>query len=156
MVNLNPLPILRPFLNLPQPINFELSRRMKSCSWIQYASDRKRKNGNAKKRTAKKFVVSKSALPASFFFLFLTPTRAVAARTSAVNNPPPVVTSSFAPPKPKPPTKKEGKKILKGVVMVKKKTKLPTASTIEKDLEPTTVKTDDLPPDAKRRKVDYS
>jgi len=82
--------------------------------------------------------------------------RAVAARTSAVNNPPSVATSSFAPPKPKPPTKKEGKKILKGVVLVKKKTKYPTASTNKKDLEPTTVKNDELPPEAKRRKVDYS
>ncbi|KIM48111.1 hypothetical protein M413DRAFT_221735 [Hebeloma cylindrosporum] len=80
---------------------------------------------------------------------------AVAARTSAVNNPPPVMTSSFAPPKPKPPTKKEGKKVLKGVVMVKKKTKLPTTNTNEHS-KPTSVKDDDRLPDAKRRKVDHS
>jgi hypothetical protein len=67
-----------------------------------------------------------------------------------------VVTSSFAPPKPKPLTKKEGKKVLKGVVMVKKKTKLPTTSSKEKDSKPITVKADDPLPDAKRRKVDHS
>jgi hypothetical protein len=128
---------------------------MKLCSWIQFASDRKRKNDSAKRRMAKKFVVSKSALPALYLFLPIhSSLRAVAARTSAVNNPPPLVSSSSVPPKSKPPmSRKEGKKVLKGVVVVKKKAKLPTSSTKEKDSKPTK---DDSLPDAKRRKMDHS
>jgi hypothetical protein len=126
---------------------------MKSCSWIQFGSDRKRKNDSARKRTAKKFVVSKSAVTALFLlFPIHFKFRAVAARTSAVNNPPPGVSHSSVPPKPKPPmTKKEGKKALKGVV-VKKKAKLPTSNAKE-DSKPTK---DASPPDAKRRKIDRS
>ena len=118
----------------------------------QEAEERQRKEKDGEEvRSFKECVFYLMPLPSSHFYL-----RAVAARTSAVNNPPPVVTSSVALPKPKPPTRKEGKKALKGVVMVKKKTKLPTINSKEKDSRPIAIEDEDPLPDAKRRKVYHS